>query len=242
MHPDRVLGVVRTGGIEATLAAEQPGQRHAIHTDQRRETRDAPALPPSSMRSTWLTSGPPARARAIPHPPPPVPASRAPDAPLATTTTSYPSSTPSATSRHAARRTRRALLRQHRVADSPARNERRRPGSGREKHYHPFSVQICLDRRTAVRAAARARRRPRGQPRPALRAAPGKDRRGPPSCASGHGSRASSRGGGCSVGTFAWTSGSSSSSRSNGRPFGGSRSIAEGSGAGRSASLRPQAV
>ena len=58
----------------------------------------------------------------------------------ATRTTSCPSTPRGATSRIAARRTRRARFRLHRAADLLARDQRELPRTGSDKQYHPLPV------------------------------------------------------------------------------------------------------
>src|SRR5262245_4401037 len=109
---DRVLGVVRAGGGEAALPAERSGQREPVHVYQ--SDQEQPELCPGRPRGTAdavhlrvtcaRESNCPTSATSS--------CVRAPTiAALATTTMSYPSSTSFASSRHAARRMRRARLR-----------------------------------------------------------------------------------------------------------------------------------
>ena len=79
------------------------------------------------------------------------------------------------------------------------------PEPGREKHYHPRSVRRIGRRRTPVgpRAIAARRRTSDGEARAALAAAATTGSRGRRGCACAGGSRAPSRGGGCSAGRCA---------------------------------------
>ena len=142
MRPDRSLGVVRARGVEAALAAEPARQRDAVQADASEQRQHGRARPPSTrcgahghvrdhlrareqlghLRHQILRPGAadrgswrPRRRRIRPR--------------------------PAATSRHAARRMRRARLRCTAPPTRRPATKASRPGPGRDKHYHPLSVK-----------------------------------------------------------------------------------------------------
>ena len=110
--PDRLLGVLGAGGGEAALASQPARERHLIEANQadqqepdRRPERPEGVAKPARHRITCARVSNPSTSDASS-------CVRAPAiVALATRTTSFPSTTLGASSRHAARRMRRARLR-----------------------------------------------------------------------------------------------------------------------------------
>ncbi len=205
MCSDRPFCVVRARGVEAALPAEPARQRPPVDVDQTDErcTRRRPEQPhrstPASHRritcardsnsSTSATSSD-VRAPAI--------------AALATSATSCPPSTRGASSRHAARRMRRARLR---TTAPPTRRPATNaadpgPEATNTTTRSPWNAWPVASSRPTSRRLV-------GVPtRPTRTAACGPSRGGergslgPRGCASGCGTRAAYGGDGCSAGTF----------------------------------------